>query len=120
MNFTSGALTDDVSKVYVAKYFPPATKAAADLLVKNIIAAMNARIDKLEWMSPETKVKAHAKLAAFTPKIGYPTKWRDYSALTVKRDDLVGNVAAAKQYQIDDVMARAAAFASARSTASRT
>ncbi len=97
----SGAMGEAVGQQYVAKYFPPASKAAADQLVKNIIAAMGARIDKLTWMAPETKVKAHAKLAAFTPKIGYPSKWRDYSALTIKRDDLVGNVArsAAFEYQ---------------------
>ena len=94
-----GALGEEVGKSYVAQYFPPATKAAADQLVKNIIAAMSTRLDNLTWMAPETKVKAHAKLAAFTPKIGYPSKWRDYSALTVKRDDLVGNVAAANAFE---------------------
>src|SRR3546814_5627898 len=71
---------EEIGKVYVAKYFPPEAKAAADQLVKNIIAAMGARIDKLDWMAPETKAKAHEKLAAFTPKIGYPDNWRDYSA----------------------------------------
>ncbi|NIJ07010.1 putative endopeptidase [Sphingomonas vulcanisoli] len=89
--FTSGALTDDVGKLYVAKYFPPETKAAADRLVKNIIAAMDARIDKLTWMAPETKVKAHAKLAAFTPKIGYPSRWNDYSSLEITAGDAFGN-----------------------------
>ncbi len=93
------ALGEEVGKSYVATYFPPATKAAADQLVKNIIAAMRVRLDKLTWMAPETKVKAQAKLAAFTPKIGYPSKWRDYSALTIKRDDLVGNVAAANAFE---------------------
>jgi putative endopeptidase len=91
VQFTSAVLTDDVSRIYVAKYFPPATKAAADDMVRNIIGAMNARIERLDWMSPETKVKAHAKLAAFTPRIGYPTQWRDYSALSVKPDDAFGN-----------------------------
>ncbi len=93
------ALGEDVGKSYVATYFPPATKAAADQLVKNIIAAMSTRLDNLTWMAPETKVKAHTKLAAFTPKIGYPSQWRDYSALTIKRDDLVGNVAAANAFE---------------------
>ncbi|GAA0315655.1 M13 family metallopeptidase [Sphingomonas oligophenolica] len=91
VDYTSRILTDDVSKLYVAKYFPPETKAAADALVKNIIAAMNARIDKLDWMSPETKIKAHAKLAAFTPRIGYSTQWRDYSALQIVPGDAFGN-----------------------------
>ncbi|WP_066648776.1 MULTISPECIES: M13 family metallopeptidase [Sphingomonas] len=96
---TSGALGEEIGKQYVARYFPPATKAAADTLVKNVIAAMGARIDKLTWMSPETKVKARTKLASFTPKIGYPSRWRDYSALEVKRDDLVGNIARANAFE---------------------
>ncbi len=91
VNFTVGVLQDDVSKLYVAQYFPPETKAAADELVKNVIAAMGRRIDKLEWMAPETKVKAHEKLAAFTPKIGYPSQWRDMSGLEIDRNDLLGN-----------------------------
>jgi putative endopeptidase len=98
VQFTSAVLTDDVSKIYVEKYFPPATKAAADAMVRNIIAAMNARIERLDWMSPETKVKAHAKLAAFTPRIGYPTQWRDYSALVVKPDDAFGNALRANRW----------------------
>ena len=98
VNWTSASITDEVSKIYVAKYFPPATKAAADALVKNIIAAMNARIDKLDWMAPETKAKAHAKLAAFVPRIGYPDRWRDYSALVIKRDDAFGNHLRANQW----------------------
>jgi putative endopeptidase len=98
VNFTVGTMGDDVSRLYVAKYFPPETKAAADTMVRNIIAAMGRRIDKLEWMSPETKVKAHAKLAAFTPKIGYPSKWRDMSGLVIKRDDLVGNAMRSNKY----------------------
>jgi putative endopeptidase len=91
VDFTTNTLGDDVSKLYVARYFPPETKAAADTMVKNIIAAMDRRIDQLEWMSPETKVKAHAKLAAFTPKIGYPSQWRDMSGLEIDRNDVLGN-----------------------------
>jgi putative endopeptidase len=101
VQFTGGALTDDVSKVYVARYFPPATKAAADLLVKNIIAAMNVRIDKLDWMAPATKVKAHAKLAAFTPRIGYPSQWRDYAALRIVSGDALGNELRANKWAYD-------------------
>ncbi len=89
--FTVGALGDDVSQIYVQRYFPPETKAAADTLVKNVIAAMDRRIDTLEWMAPETKTRAHAKLAAFTPKIGYPDRWRDMSGLQVDRADVLGN-----------------------------
>jgi putative endopeptidase len=99
VNFTVAALGDDVSKLYVARYFPPQTKAAADQLVHNLIAAMDRRIDKLEWMSPETKAKAHAKLAAFTPKIGYPSQWRDMGGLAIKRDDLLGNAMRARRFE---------------------
>jgi putative endopeptidase len=95
----SGNMGEAVGKIYVAKYFPPEAKAAADQLVQNIIAAMGARIDQLDWMAAETKAKAHEKLAAFTPKIGYPDEWRDYSALQIKRDDLVGNVARANAFE---------------------
>lgn len=98
VNFTVGTLGDDVSKLYVARFFPPETKAAADELVHNIIAAMDRRIDKLEWMSPETKMKAHAKLAAFTPKIGYPSQWRDMSGLDIRRDDLLGNAMRSNEF----------------------
>ncbi|MGN6621704.1 MAG: M13 family metallopeptidase [Sphingomonas sp.] len=99
VEFTTDALTDDVSKLYVAKYFPPETKAAALDLVHNLIAAMDARIDKLTWMSPATKVKAHAKLAAFTPRIGYPDQWHDYSALKIVAGDAFGNELRANQWQ---------------------
>jgi putative endopeptidase len=99
VKWTSGALSDEVSKVYVAQYFPPATKAAADTLVKNVIGAMNRRIDQLTWMAPETKVKAHAKLAAFTPKIGYPSRWRDLSGLTVNAGDAFGNKVRSAQFE---------------------
>jgi putative endopeptidase len=95
----SAALGEDVGQRYVARYFPPESKAAIDQLVRNIISAMSVRLDKLEWMAPETKVKAQQKLAAFTPKIGYPSKWRDYSTLKVTRGDLVGNVAAANAFE---------------------
>ena len=98
VNFTVGVLQDDVSRLYVDRYFPPETKAAADELVKNVIAAMGRRIDKLEWMTPETKVKAHEKLAAFTPKIGYPSQWRDMSGLAIDRNDLLGNAMRSNQF----------------------
>ena len=99
VTFTTAVLGDDVSKLYVARYFPPETKAAADRLVKNIIGAMDHRIGQLDWMSAETKVKAHAKLAAFTPKIGYPSQWRDMSGVEVRRDDLIGNAMRSAQFE---------------------
>ena len=101
VSWTSGALADDVSKLYVAQYFPPETKAAADQLVKNIIAAMGKRIDALTWMAPETKVTAHAKLAAFTPKIGYPSRWKDYSSLSIVAGDAFGNKLRSRRWEHD-------------------
>lgn len=106
VDFTSAALSDDVSKLYVAQYFPPATKAAADELVQGVIAAMGRRIDKLDWMSAETKAKAHAKLAAFTPKIGYPDRWRDYSALKIQGSDAFGNNWRANEWQTNYQLSR--------------
>ena len=99
VNFTVGTLGDDVSRLYVAKYFPPETKAAADALVHNVIAAMDRRIDRLDWMSPETKSRAHAKLAAFTPKIGYPSQWRDMSGLQLDRSDVLGNAMRSARFE---------------------
>ena len=106
VSFTVGALGDDVSQLYVQRYFPPETKAAADTLVKNIISAMDRRIDTLEWMAPDTKVKAHAKLAAFTPKIGYPDRWRDMSALEIDRSDALGNAMRSSRFDYADNQAK--------------
>lgn len=100
VDFTTNVLDDDVSKLYVAKWFPPESKAAMDKLVANVIAAMGRRIDDLSWMSPETKVKAKAKLAAFTPRIGYPSQWHDYT-FEVRADDLFGNALRANQWAHD-------------------
>ena len=91
VNFTVGSLSDEVSQLYVQRFFPAETKAAADELVRNVVAAMGRRIDNLAWMAPQTKARARAKLANFTTKIGYPDQWRDYSGLEVRRDDLIGN-----------------------------
>ncbi len=102
VSFTTGALADDVSQLYVAKYFPPEAKAAADELVRNVIDAMGRRIDQLDWMSPETKVKAHEKLAAFTPKIGYPDRWQDYSDLEIVAGDAFGNSLRARNWAHND------------------
>jgi putative endopeptidase len=102
----TGAMGEAVGKLYVAKYFTPETKAHADKLVHNLLTAMGQRLDALTWMSPETKAKAKAKLATYNPKIGYPTKWRDYSALEVKADDAVGNDERASAFEYDRRLAR--------------
>ncbi|MDQ2819452.1 MAG: M13 family peptidase [Pseudomonadota bacterium] len=86
------SLGETVGKLYVEQNFPAERKARMEALVKNLLEAYKESINKLDWMSPATKKEAQAKLAKFTPKIGYPNKWKDYSALTVSRDDLVGNV----------------------------
>ncbi|HEV2599367.1 M13 family metallopeptidase [Sphingopyxis sp.] len=102
VDFTTGNLGDAVGKDYVAKYFPPETKAAMDTLVKNVLAAMGRRIDGLTWMQPQTKVKAREKLANFTTKIGYPDQWKDYGKLEIRADDLFGNALRSNQFAHDD------------------
>lgn len=88
---TDGALGEVLGQLYVAEYFPPEAKERMETLVDNLIKAYGESIKGLEWMSAETKEKALEKLSKFTPYIGYPSEWRDYSALTVAADDLVGN-----------------------------
>ena len=96
-----GALGEAVGKVYTARHFPPAAKVKMQQLVKNLIEAYREDIKDLDWMSPETRTRALEKLAKFTPKIGYPDKWRDYSGLEIRRDDLVGNVRRADAFELD-------------------
>ena len=86
-------------KMYVAKYFPPAAKARIDELVRNLLKAYAASIDQLPWMSAATKVEAQAKLHKLNVKIGYPDRWRDYSALKILPDDLLGNVRRAQEFE---------------------
>ncbi|NTS75936.1 peptidase M13 [Catenovulum sp. SM1970] len=87
----NGIIGEILGRLYVKEHFKPEAKARMKQLVDNLIQAYSQAIDELEWMSDETKKAAQAKLAAFTPKIGYPDKWKDYSALEIKADDLVGN-----------------------------
>jgi putative endopeptidase len=94
-----GSLGEALGKLYVAKYFPPQNKARMQTLVLNLLEAYRRDIDTLDWMSAETKVGAQAKLAKMLPKIGYPDHWRDYSALKISRDDLLGNVARANEFE---------------------
>ncbi len=106
VSLTEGTVGDEVGKAYAAKYFPPETKAAMDVLVKNVLSAMGRRIDGLSWMQPETKVKAREKLANFTTKIGYPDRWKDYSKLKIVRGDLFGNDLRANHWGFDDNMSK--------------
>jgi putative endopeptidase len=92
VNTLEACMGESLGKLYVEKHFPAERKARMEQLVNNLLAAYKESIDTLDWMSPATKKEAQAKLAKFTTKIGYPDKWKDYSALVVSRDDLVGNV----------------------------
>jgi putative endopeptidase len=106
VELTATAMTDAVSQPYIERHFPPATKAAMDELVKNVLAAMDRRLANLSWMSPETKVKARAKLAAFTPMIGYPETWRSYEGLQVVPGDAYGNLKRAAAFAYDRDLGR--------------
>ncbi len=94
----NGAMGEAVGKLYAAKYFPAESKAKMLDLVENLRAAYAERIKALSWMSAETKVQALEKLALFKPKIGYPDKWRDYSALTIVKGDAFGNAQRAAEF----------------------
>jgi predicted metalloendopeptidase len=93
------SIGEGLGKLYVAEYFPPESKVRMDQLVRNLLEAYKADIDGLEWMGPATRRKAQEKLAKFTAKIGYPDKWRDYSALQITNGDLVGNVMRAQAFE---------------------
>jgi putative endopeptidase len=90
---------ETVGRTYVARYFPPEAKAQAEALVANLRVALGARIQTLDWMSPETKKSALEKLAHFTVKIGYPSKWRDYSKLNIVEGDLAGDMERAGSFE---------------------
>ncbi|WP_460847548.1 M13 family metallopeptidase [Nocardioides ultimimeridianus] len=97
--FVEGAMGEAVGKEYVDRHFPPASKQMMDELVANLLAAYRASIEKLDWMTAETKERAYEKLATFRPKIGYPERFRDYSSLQVTPDDLFANAQAAASFE---------------------
>ncbi|MCD4532973.1 peptidase M13 [Nocardioides sp. cx-169] len=101
-----GALGEAVGKEYVARHFPPRSKELMDDLVANLLAAYRESIAALDWMTEETKQRAYEKLDTFRPKIGYPEKFRDYSALRISATDLLGNVAAASAFETDRQLAK--------------
>ena len=107
LNTVNGALGEAVGEMYVEKYFPASSKEKMLTLVGNLQTALSERINGLEWMSDTTKAKAQEKLAAFTVKIGYPDKWRDYSGLEIKDDSYWANVRRSNifdmAYQLADV-----------------
>jgi len=102
----NGALGEAVGKAYVEKHFPASSKTQMDTLVVNLRRAMDERLDTLTWMGDETKVQAHDKLGKFTPKIGYPDKWKDYSALQVVSGDAYANQKQSSVWQWQDQISK--------------
>jgi predicted metalloendopeptidase len=98
VHFLNGTVGEGVGQIYVARHFPPSSKAQAEALVANLLAVYRDRIQTLEWMSEETRTKALEKVQSFTVKIGYPDRWRDYSTLDVVAGDLLGNRARAAEF----------------------
>jgi endothelin-converting enzyme/putative endopeptidase len=103
---TSEVLGEVLGQEYVARHFSPQAKARMEVLVSNLLKAYGESIKALAWMTDETKQKALEKLANFKPKIGYPDKWRDYSGLIIKRDDLVGNLVRSARFEKDFELSR--------------
>ncbi|MEO6918521.1 MAG: M13 family metallopeptidase [Collimonas sp.] len=99
INVIEGSIGEGLGQLYVEQFFPPENKARMEKLVANLIAAYHQSIDHLDWMSADSKKEAQKKLSTLTLKIGYPDKWRDYSSLVIKRDDLVGNLIRANQFE---------------------
>jgi putative endopeptidase len=100
------ALGEAVGQLYVERHFPPAAKERMTTLVTNLVEAYRRNIEGLDWMGADTKVRALEKLGRFLPKIGYPDQWRDYSALQVDRDDLLGSVRAGAAFETDRELAK--------------
>lgn len=101
VSLVEGVLGEAVGRIYVAEHFPPATKAYAEELVANLLEAYRESISALDWMTDTTRAEALKKLSKFRAKIGYPNRWRDYSALELHRDDLLGNVLRAESFAFD-------------------
>lgn len=106
VSMIEGSLGEAVGKIYVQSYFPAQAKSRMEDLVANLIEAYRVSINELDWMSPQTKLKALEKLDKFRPKIGYPDKWRDYSALQTSPDDLYGNVGRVVKFARDRELAK--------------
>jgi len=99
VSLVEGALGEAVGRIYVERHFPEAAKTAMDVLVANLVEAYRQSITGLEWMGEATRARAIDKLDKFTPKIGYPVKWRDYSSLEIDATDLIGNVRATNEFE---------------------
>jgi predicted metalloendopeptidase len=106
INSINGNLGELLGQLYVAKHFSPDSKARMNTMVDNLIAAYAESIKNLDWMSEETKQQSLVKLSKFTPKIGYPDKWKDYSALKIDSGDLFGNIQRSRTFGHDENMAK--------------
>jgi putative endopeptidase len=106
VGLVEGLMGDAVGKLYVERHFPPSHKARMDELVANLREAYRVSITNLEWMTPETRQRALAKLDKFTPKIGYPARWRDYSNLVIDAGDLYGNYLRGQAVEHDRELAK--------------
>lgn len=106
VSLVESLMGDAVGRLYVERHFPPEAKARMDVLVSNLREAYRVSITDLEWMTPETRQRALAKLDSFTAKIGYPVKWRDYTDLVIDRNDLYGNVIRGNRLESDRELAK--------------
>lgn len=106
VSVVESAIGDAVGRIYVERHFPPAAKVAMEKLVQNLVQAYRISITNLEWMGQATKVMALEKLEKFTPKIGYPDRWRDYSKLEISATDLLGNMARIARFSRDYELAK--------------
>ena len=106
IDLVQGGLGEAVGKLYVERHFPPTAKTRMDELVARLLEAYHASISNLDWMTEPTKAEALAKLAAFTPKIGYPEVWKDYTGLQIVPDDLVGNVLRITEFALADELSK--------------
>jgi putative endopeptidase len=100
VTLVEGSIGEAVGQLYAAQFFPPEAKERMLTLVGNLVEAFRQSFEGLDWMGPQTREQALAKLASFTPKVGYPDSWRDYSSLTID-DDLVGNVRRANEFELN-------------------
>ncbi|WP_457253305.1 M13 family metallopeptidase [Pedococcus sp. P5_B7] len=105
VSLVEGSIGEAVGQLYAAEYFPPEAKQRMLDLVANLVEAFRRSFEGLDWMGPQTREQALAKLASFTPKVGYPDRWRDYSSLTID-DDLVGNVRRANEFELRRQLAK--------------
>ncbi|TDW30264.1 M13 family metallopeptidase [Cryobacterium psychrophilum] len=99
VSLVEGALGEAVGRIYVDRHFQPSAKKSMDVLVEHLVEAYRQSISTIGWMTEETRARALEKLTKFTPKIGYPVKWRDYSSLEMTPDDLISNVRAANEFE---------------------